>query len=121
MAEENLFPGYMFVKIDAPRYARTIRYTRGVRRMVGDHSGHPWTVDDAIINFIKSRTEDDNLPLDIPCYNAGDAIRITAGPLTGLEGIFVNKMKANERVIVLLNTIENRIRLQIENSMIEKI
>ncbi len=66
MVVEALFPGYVFVKINAPRYAHTIRYTRGVRRMVGDHSGHPWIVDDAIIDFIRSRTEHGFVDLEAP-------------------------------------------------------
>ncbi len=118
---ENLFPCYVFVKFDAPRYAQTIRYTRGVRRMVGDHTGHPWTVDDAIIDFIRSRTENGFVDPEAPRFYAGETVRITEGPLAGLQGIFLSEMNATERVILLLNTIQSQARIQIEKRMIAKI
>jgi transcriptional antiterminator RfaH len=118
---ENLFPGYVFVKINAPRYFQTVRYTRGVRRMVGDHAGHPWTVDNAIIDFIRSRTECGIVDLEAPRFCAGETVRITEGPLAGLQGIFLNEMNATERVILLLNTIESQTRVQVEKRMIAKI
>ena len=121
MVVENLFPGYVFVKINAPRYSQTIRYTRGVRRMVGDHTGHPWTVDEAIIDFIRSRIDQGFVDLEAPEFHAGEAVRITDGPLAGLHGIFISRMNATERVIVLLNTIENQARVQIEKRLISKI
>ncbi len=118
---ESLFPGYVFVKINAPRYSRTIRYTRGVRRMVGDHTGHPWTVDEAIIDFLRSRIDEGFTDLDAPEFRAGEPVRITDGPLAGLHGIFISRMNATERVIVLLNTIETQARVQIETRLISKI
>jgi transcriptional antiterminator RfaH len=118
---ENLFPGYVFVHIDAPRYARTIRYTRGVRRMVGDHTGHPWTVDAAIIDYIRSRVEEGFIDPEMPAFRSGETVRITDGPLAGLEGIFLGQMNATERVIVLLNTLETQARVQIEKRLITKI
>jgi transcriptional antiterminator RfaH len=121
MVVEALFPGYVFVKINAPRYSQTIRYTRGVRRMVGDHTGQPWTVDDTIIDFIRSRICQGFEDPDAPEFCAGESIRITDGPMAGLEGIFLGCMNATERVIVLLNTIENQARVQIEKRMISKI
>ena len=121
MVVEALFPGYVFVKINALRYAQTIRYTRGVRRMVGDHTDHPWTVDAAIIDFIRSRTEQGFVDLEGPEFYAGETVRITDGPLAGLHGIFLGRMNATERVIVLLNTIESQTRVQIEKRLITKI
>ena len=118
---ENLFPGYVFVKINAPRYARIIRYTRGVRRIVGDHTGHPWTVDEAIVDFIRSRTEQGFVDLEAHSFRAGEAVRITDGPLAGLQGIFLNEMNATERVILLLNTIQSQTRIQIEKRMVARI
>jgi transcriptional antiterminator RfaH len=117
---ENLFPRYVFVKFDAPRYAQTIRYTRGVRRVVGDHTGYPWTVDNAIIDFIKFRTEHGFVGQEASRLCAGDSVRIEEGPLTGFQGIFLDEMNATERVIVLLNTIESQTRVQIKKRMITK-
>jgi len=121
MVVENLFPGYVFVKINALRYARMIRYTRGVRRIVGDHTGHPWTVDEAIIECIRSLANQGFVDLESPEFSAGDTVRITDGPFAGLHGIFLSQMNATERVIVLLNTIESQTRVQIEKRLIEKI
>ncbi len=118
---ENLFPHYVFVKFDGPRYAHTIRYTRGVRRLVGDHSGQPWTVDNTIIDFIRQRTEKGIVNMETLQLAAGDHVRIEEGPLAGLEGIFLDKINATDRVIVLLNTLERQTRVQIRKNLIEKI
>ena len=120
MVVESLFPGYVFVKINVTRYARMIRYTRGVRRIVGDHTGHPWTVDEAIIECIRSLANQGFVDLESPEFSAGDTVRITDGPLAGLQGIFLSQMNATERVIVLLNTIESQTRVQIAKWLIEK-
>lgn len=117
---ETLFPCYLFARFDLSQYMHIVRNTRGVRRMVGDHSERPWTVDHTIIDFIKKRT--DGLPLEsVDCtFSRGDQVVVTAGPLAGLGGVFLYEMSAAERVVILLNTIETCARIQLHKADIAR-
>ena len=46
VAEEKLFPCYLFARFDLSRYYRMVKYTRGVRSLVGDRGGNPYSVDE---------------------------------------------------------------------------
>jgi transcriptional antiterminator RfaH len=118
--EENLFPCYVFIKFDASQYAQTVRYTRGVRRMVGDHTGHPWTVDESIIDFIRSCAGKEFTELQSQAFQSGDVVRITEGPLAGLQGIFLEEKNVTERVILLLNSIASQAKVDIDKRLISK-
>lgn len=120
MVMEPLFPGYIFVNINAPQHAHIIRYTRGVRRIIGDHTGHPWTIDDKIIDFIRVRIENGFIDNQDDSFHTGDIVQITEGPLAGMEGIFLRQLNASERIVILLTTIENQTKVQIERNMITK-
>jgi len=118
--EETLFPCYLFARFDLSRYMHIVRNTRGVRRMVGDHSESPWTVDDKIIEIIQQRTV--NYPVDAeePRFKCGENVMVTAGPLAGLNGVFLYDMSASERVVVMLNTIQSCARVQLDRALIAR-
>jgi hypothetical protein len=65
-----------------------------VRRILSDNSGHPQIVDDEIIGQITSRLKDGFIHVEPVDFNSGDAVVIKAGPLKGIEGIFLNELKA---------------------------
>ena len=117
---ETLFPCYLFARFDLSLYLHIIRNTRGVRRMVGDHSERPWTVDGSIIEFIRHRAENEVFYSDDPKFSRGENVVITDGPLAGLNGIFLYEMSASERVVILLNTIESCARIQLDKAYIAR-
>lgn len=117
---ESLFPGYIFVRIDAARYSHAIKYTRGVKKILGDKNGHLWAVDPQIVEYIKLRILNETEEHTHPSLNPGDAVRITDGPLAGIEGIFCRHLNASERVMILLTTIESLARVHVDRSFIEK-
>ncbi len=119
---EELFPCYIFAKFNSHFY-HMIKYTRGVKRVVGDRSGRPYIVDESIIDIINAHTRDDGYVYLIKDeeFKQGDTIMITDGPLKGLVGIFLREMKPQERVLVLLNAISYHVKIEIDRTLIRKV
>jgi transcriptional antiterminator RfaH len=113
------FPNYLFAKFDPDRQYHMIKYTRGVRGIVGNQ-GSPWPVSEDIIDIIKSRMNNEGLIVISPDIKVGDKVEITEGPFRGFIGIFEREMKDSDRIIVLLNTIEYQARVDIEKELLVK-
>lgn len=117
---EELFPCYVFSKFDLYKYFHMIKYTRGVRRVVGDWLGNPYTVDIEIIEFLKSKIENGFVYLKPQQFTKGEKVIVTDGPFVGLEGIFISELKPNERVMLLLSTIQYQARVEVPRELIAK-
>jgi transcription elongation factor/antiterminator RfaH len=103
-----LFPCYIFVKFDFPDNYRLIKYTKGVRKVIGTDN-MPTPVNESIINSIKERMVDGILKYKPQKFTPGDRVAISGGPFEGLEAIFVREMHDMERVSVLLNAMNARV------------
>jgi len=117
---EELFPCYVFSKFDPYRYFHTVKYTRGVRRMVGDAVGSPYIVDEQLIDCIRSRMENGLIRVEHPDFTTGEKVVIMDGPFSGLSGVFLGKLNAHERVMVLLNTLQAQTRIEIDRALIAR-
>jgi len=116
------FPGYGFIYFDFPAQYQLVRYTRGVKRVVGNkHS--PTPIPEEVIHEIKSR-EIDGL-IELYKYGeepeVGDEIEVMEGPLKGLRGIFKKELTAKERVLILLNYVTYQGKLIIEKEKLKKV
>ncbi len=108
-----LFPGYLFARFCPATHLHSIRYARGVLRVVscGDV---PLPVDERIIEEIRSRIGADGyVRLEDRSPHPGDRVLVKEGPLQGLKGIFERELDDRERVILLLEAIEYQARLVI--------
>ncbi len=116
------FPGYGFIYFDYPSQYRLVKYTRGVKQVIGNQEG-PIPVSDEIIKQIRQREVDGYIELEkygeIP--EIGDEIEIMEGPMKGLKGIFRKEMTDKERVIILLNYVSYQGQLIIEKKKIKKL
>lgn len=118
---EGLFPGYLFIRFELPRYYRKIRYTRGVQRIVGSPLGDPYRVDEGIISSIKEREEGGFIRLDPPELNPGDRVYIREGPFRGFSGIFQGTLRPSERVMILLDTISYQPKVETQREYLSLI
>jgi transcription antitermination factor NusG len=116
---EELFPSYVFTRFQAGRFFHTIQYTRGVRGLVGKSTGEPSIVEEAIIENIRSRMKDGFVCLECTTFEHGDKVMINQGPLAGFTGIFLQELKASERVLILLTAMG--VRVDLGNSHVEKV
>ncbi len=115
---EPLFPCYIFALLDFPEQYRLVKYTRGVRRVVGTPSG-PVAVDEKIILMIEERLINGVAEIKPPEYKKGDVVEIASGPFKGLRGIFEKEISGKERGIILLDTIMQA-RLEVDKEDIIK-
>lgn len=113
------FPCYIFARFEPITFSWMIRYTRGVRKIVGGDS--PWPVSDEVIDLIKSHGEDGIITIKPPDLRCGDKVTIKDGPLQGLIGIFEKEIGGEERIVLLLTAIEYQARVVIEKSLLMKI
>jgi len=101
-----LFRGYLFARFCASISLRAVRYSRGVLRVVGG-GAQPWSIDDVIIADIRKRIGPEGcVELAERPLEAGDSVRITAGPLAGWSGNFDSKLSDAERVVILIETLQ---------------
>ncbi|MQY60441.1 hypothetical protein GH153_01185, partial [bacterium] len=116
------FPGYGFVYFDFPAQYQLVKYTRGVKRVVGSREV-PTTIHEEVIREIKSR-EIDGL-IELYKYGeepeVGDEIEVMEGPLKGLRGMFKKELTAKERVLILLNYVTYQGQLIIEKEKLKKV
>ena len=116
---KELFPNYLFVKFSLHDY-RLVYYTRGVSKIITVSEGNPAVIDEHIIKSIESRCTDGYVTLQTN-LKSGDKVIINNGPLEGLEAIFIEETKAEERVKILLKTINYDLKLKISKSSINKV
>ncbi|MCX7973227.1 MAG: hypothetical protein N3B16_01825 [Candidatus Aminicenantes bacterium] len=117
----SLFPCYEFVYFDYPKQYRLVRFTRGVRRVVGNEAG-PIPVETAIIEGIRSREVNGFIILEEepPPPEIGDLVEVVKGPFKGFRGIFSRTMTGDQRVLILLNYLHFHGKLIIDRSFIRK-
>ncbi len=114
----SLFPCYIFVRFEPMTFSWMIKYTRGVRKIVGGEM--PWPVSDEIIDLIKSQEENGLISIKPPEFKRGDSVIIKDGPFQGLSGVFEREISGEERVVLLLTAIEYQARVVLEKSFLLK-
>lgn len=115
-----LFPRYIFARFDAERTLRKVHYTRGVHSIVS-LNGEPVKVDEGIIEVIKSRIREDGFVKIGEDLNVSDKVMVKSGTLKNFQGIFERRVKAKDRIMILLTAISYQGRISIEEQMVEKI
>lgn len=116
------FPCYLFAKINFEEVGLSlIQWTPGLRRIVA-FDGQPVPLDDEVIALIQHKLEEANLTDEQVThpFQPGDPVRITEGPLQGLQAIFEGPTTAAERVQVLLNFLGQVSRAQVPVTALEK-
>jgi len=111
-----LFPCYVFVKFEPETTAHMIKYTRGVKRVVG--GDFPWPVSDEVIDLIRNQEEDGIIAIKPPQLKYGDSVAINDGPLSGLRGIFEKELNGQERVVLLLSAVEYQARVVVDKAFL---
>ncbi|MBF0542177.1 MAG: hypothetical protein HQK91_12100 [Nitrospirae bacterium] len=118
--ETELFPSYIFARFNMENYYHTIKYTRGIKRILGENTGSPFIVDEMIIDSIKDRMVDGFIRLEPPLFNLGDTVFINEGPLKGFMGVFLSETKPLERVAILLNAVSYQGKVEIDSCLVSK-
>jgi transcriptional antiterminator RfaH len=115
-----LFAGYIFAHFDAKSQLHNINYTRGVQNVVSS-GGSPISIDDKVINLLKTRVAEDGFIHMDEDLKLGDKVRINSGPFESLIGIFKRRTKDKDRVKILLDAMTCQSHLLIDRKMVEKL
>ena len=115
-----MFPGYLFIRLsqDTDNWG-PIRSTYGVSKLIS-FGQVPAVVPEKLVIELQAR-EDENglLPVPSSTFERGQRVRIKDGPFQGYEAIFQSDV-ARDRVMLLLEALENSLTMTIEKSLIEE-
>lgn len=113
---ESLFPGYLFIYIGGDESWAPLRSTRGVLRVVG-FGGLPLPIESDVITHLQQRATQ---PDAVPALAAGELVRISGGPFSELEAIFLS-MDGDERVVLLLNFLHREQKVRVPLRSVSKL
>ena len=97
-----------------------VRFTRGVYDVV-NFGDYPTPVDDEIIAIIKSYISDDGFVMIGADFRPGEKVVVSDGALKGFTGIFEQEIKADERVMILLETVSYQAHAVLNKQLIRRI
>jgi transcription antitermination factor NusG len=110
-----LFPGYVFTRIQLRERLRVLEVP-GVVRLVGSGARPAPMADEemaAVRNCLDLRTAQ-----PYPYLGAGKRVRISTGPLAGLEGV-IQRRKGRARIVVSIDCIMRSIAIELEACDVE--
>ncbi|NJL33792.1 MAG: hypothetical protein HC893_07930 [Chloroflexaceae bacterium] len=116
-----LFPRYLFAQANLQQVPPSrINATPGVVRLIA-FDGKPQAMPAAIIEDLHTKVEETNHRggLLARTIQPGDTVQIKAGPLVGLEAVFIGPATPSERVQVLLELMGRLNQVELERRMIE--
>lgn len=108
---EQLFPCYIFAFFDREKQGHMIKYTRGVKYIVGKEN--PLVVHSEIIASIRERIQGDIIVPDLENFKKGDMVLIKDGPFKDFQGIFEGTLPGKERSIILLEALHCKLNIEI--------
>jgi len=117
---EPLFPGYFFARFDIASHYPTVRWARGVRKVLGNKEG-PTPVGEEIIYEIRKRIDSHGVarrPYDLKIE---DSVKIKAGPLKDLIGIFERWLPKEGRIRILLRLLGYETSVELDYSQVERV
>jgi len=116
------FPCYEFVFFSYPDQYKLVKYTRGVRHVVGNEGG-AIPLSAQFIDELRAREVGGFIELEKYGLepSIGDEIEVVTGPWKGLRGVFQKQMSDQDRVMILLNYVSYQGQLLIEKSKLKKV
>jgi transcription antitermination factor NusG len=113
-----LFPGYVFVRM-ALRDRLQVQQVPGVAHLVG-FVGTPAALPDEEIEALRAGLERGVRAAPHPYLAAGRRVRLTSGPLTGMQGILLRR-KGNFRVVISIELIQRSLVVHVDAADVETV
>ena len=111
-----LFPGYLFVRLagaDKNNYLEILK-TRGVVRLLGDRWDRLAPVDTAEIEALQRVIAANHPLLPHPYLREGQRVRIDAGPLAGIEGIYLRSRPNRGLLVLSVNLLHQSVAVEVD-------
>jgi transcription antitermination factor NusG len=115
-----MFPGYLFVRdaMNKTRYLDLLK-ARGIVRVLEAGWSRLTPVPDEDIDAIQRIVQAAVPVYPHPYLRHGDRVRVFEGPLTGLEGIFVEGRAPKGRLVVSMNMLGRSVAVEVHRAAIE--
>ena len=112
-----LFPGYLFVRDDlcGARYVELLK-ARGLVGVLGGQEGGPGEIPDIEIDAIRALVHSELPASPYPYLQTGQRVRITEGPLTGVEGILVDRRAGKGLLVLSVHLFRRSVAVEVECS-----
>lgn len=117
---EPLFPGYLFGRLDPLRTIHLARYTPGVLSVLG-YGDEAWPVPDSLVLAIQQRVARGRGQAGLDEFRHGDAVKVTSGPLAGLDAVFDCRLSPTGRVRVLIQIMRRVCRTELLASQLRRL
>jgi transcription antitermination factor NusG len=110
-----MFPGYLFIHhmMDKAGYIEILK-TKGITRILGGRWDRLTPVADAEIEALQRVITTDQLVLPHPYMREGQRVRIDAGPLAGIEGIFVRSRPNRGLLVLSVNLVHQSVAVEVD-------
>jgi transcription elongation factor/antiterminator RfaH len=118
IVEEPLFRGYIFVKTDM-RNKEIILQADGVVKFVGIREV-PSPIPENQIEWLRRIIGEPAKVQREHYFEIGERVRVTAGPLMGVEGIII-RHQTETRVVISLTAIAQSVSVQVPAELLEAI
>jgi len=101
-----LFSGYLFAQFSVMELFHKVRYTRGVKSVLGNNECL-WTINNRKIEDIKCRERNGIVTMKKreEKFKCGDRILIDEGDFDGWEGVFYEELPDHQRAIIMLTNV----------------
>jgi transcriptional antiterminator NusG len=120
VVQSPMFPGYLFVrqKMDKHAYIEMLK-ARGLVRILEDGWNRLTPVPDQEVAAVE-RLLQANVPMfRHGAMHEGDHVRVTCGPLTGLEGVFVQDRPGTGRLVVSVGLLGRGVAIEIDGTSVK--
>lgn len=115
--ELPLFPCYVFVRMAQNQKRASVLSIPGVHSLVGSR-GEPWPLPDFEIEKFRTALGQLNVQPH-PYLVVGERARIRSGPLSGMEGVLVQK-KNGPRMVLTIEVIMRSVSVEVEMNNLER-
>jgi transcription antitermination factor NusG len=113
--DDPLFPGYLFCRLD-PRVRLPILTTPGVTSIIGAGK-EPIAIPETEVNAVWRIVESAASAEPWPYLTCGETVRVTEGPLQGVDGILVT-LKNSSRVVVSINLLQRSVAVEVDRKAV---
>jgi len=113
-----LFPCYVFLQSPVERWLQVLS-TPGVHSVLG-FGGRPALIPRSEIEAVRKVVGSSIKAEPHPFLKCGDRVRLTAGPLQGLEGLLQRKTNL-WKLVVSVDMLQRSVAVEIDASMVERV
>ena len=120
IVQRPMFPGYLFLKhsMEKRSYIEILK-ARGVVRILEGGWNRLTPIADEEMTAIERVIESGAPVLSHPYFNQGDRVRVVAGPLAGVEGLFLRDKKNRGRLVVSVNLLQTSVAIEVDGDFVE--